>query len=177
MWINPFPIIWRSEPVRLELPADGRPALDRVRDRLHGWSPRTWFKDGCRGSVTDTRLRVKRYRLHHRRSNTGPVLDAGITMSGRTALIVGVYRTAWVERVFLTLWFTLVILAIPAGLVAAWSFAPKSDWIGALEFGLGPTALLLSGRAIFAVNQRHWDADKDYVTRFLAESLATPPAR
>ena len=38
MWLNPFPIIWRSEPVRIELPPDSAAALDRVRERLPGWS-------------------------------------------------------------------------------------------------------------------------------------------
>lgn len=170
MWLNPFPIIWRSEPARIELPASGAAALASARERLHGTSWRSWFSEGVRGSIGDDSVRVRRYRPFSRRDNWGPVLEARLLYDGRTARLVGIYRSAWFVRVFHTFWFGLMLLLIPLFLVAAWFNSREGKLLDAAIAALAPATLFFIGRIGLAHKPRQWEADKDYLVRLFTGS-------
>jgi len=188
MWLNPFPVIWRSEPVRIELPADTRAALDQVRERLPGWSLGVWFREGAIGRVTESRIRLKRYRPY-RRNDFAPLLDAEVRDMDGSPALVGAFRASWPTRIFLSLWFGVAALFIPLFLFAAvLSFTTGADRevftagsrgvelvvndVSRVVFMVGPLLLFLIGRGILAISERHWDADKRYLEEFVAGSFS-----
>jgi hypothetical protein len=190
MWLNPFPVIWRSEPVRIELPPDSAAALESVRERLPAWSLRMWFRDGAIGRVSESRIQLKRYRPL-RRNDFAPLLDAEVRDADGTRALVGAYRASWPTRIFLSLWFGVAILFIPLFLIfAIMSYAATGPTTEVLRTGsrgievfandvsrvvfmVGPLLLFLIGRGILAVSERHWDADKRYLEEFVRESWTT----
>ena len=173
MWLNPFPIIWRSEPVRIPMPADPAATLEAIRARLPGWSLRMWFRDGCIGSVTSDRVRLKRYRPLSR-NDFAPLLDATISEEDGSRALVGVLRASWPIRIFLTAWFGIAIAFIPTFLIAGVS-STHVNGLSRIAFMLGPIALFLFARAILAYSQNHWTADARYLANFVAESWSLPP--
>ena len=150
MWINPFPVIWRAEPVRLDFHGDVGVQFERVRERLRGWRISDWFREGCRGRVGVDRLRLERYRPWRRRHHS-PVLDISPAMDERGPCLVGVYRNAWQVRVFLSIWFAFVIAIIPLLFGAAVTSMWARDRTGAVMLMILPTAMFLFGRVILTV--------------------------
>ena len=173
MWLNPFPIIWRSEPVRIELPPDTAAALGAVRARLPGWSIGMWFKEGAIGRVTESRVRLKRYRPL-RRNDFAPLLDATISDADGTRALVGMFRASWPTRIFLSAWFGIAILFIPLFIIIGATRFTAND-ASKVIFMIGPLLIFLIGRGTLTYSQNHWNADKHYLEQFITESWAAPP--
>ena len=175
MTLNPFPVIWVSEPARIPLPGDGAAALARLRERLPRFSPRVWIHGGCLGRVTGERVRLQRYRAM-RRNDFAPVLDARVVREGRGAALVGEFRAGRATRWFMSLWFGLLIAFIPlffvAGAVGMWG----RDRTGAIVFMTGPSLMFLLGRGTLAFSQRRWNGDKAFIERFVADAVRDPEA-
>jgi hypothetical protein len=114
-------------------------------------------------------VRLQHYRPL-RRNDFSPVLDATLVAQGGPPVLEGVYRASWTTRIFLTLWFGIAIALIPTFFLAgALSLWPR-DRATAVVFMLAPTAFFLIGRTGLAINRRHWEADKAWLQRFVADS-------
>ena len=173
MRLNPFPIIWVSEPARIELRVNGAEALANLRAQVGRWWPRHWFKDGCTGIISGSRVRLQRYTALHR-NDFSPVLDATLDAQGGPPALRGEWRASWSTRIFLSFWFGMVLAFIPlffiVGALGMW----QRDRTGAVMFMVGPSVMFLLGRGTLAFSQRRWNADKAWLERFIAESARAP---
>jgi len=173
MRLNPFPVIWVSEPARIDLPVDSVQAIANLRSEVRRWWPRHWFKDGCTGIISDSRVRLQRYTAL-RRNDFSPVLDATLEAQGGPPALRGEWRASWSTRIFLSFWFGMVIAFIPLFfIIGALGMWPR-DRAGALAFMLGPSVMFFIGRGTLAFNQRRWNADKAWLERFIAECARAP---
>jgi hypothetical protein len=172
MRLNPFPIIWMSEPARIDLPVDSALAIANLRSHVWRWWPGHWFKDSCTGIISGSRVRLQRYTVL-RRNDFSPVLDATLDAQGGPPALRGVWRASWSTRIFLSFWFGMVIAFIPLFFRVAFALWPR-DRAGAILSIIGPALLFLFGSATLSFRQRHWNADKAWLERFIAESARTP---
>ena len=172
MWLNPYPIIWRTSAANIPVPGDPAAALTRLRARVVRWAVLMPFSDAFAGSVGERRIRVWRYR-RRQYGTADVVLDARLELVGSRAQLVGEYRTSHLVRVFNSIWFGMVLASIPLCWISALFEWPDSH-LNAVLLTIGPPAMLLLGRAMLAWNDRTWADDSVMLKHFVIASLAEP---
>ena len=169
--LNPYRIIWRTDPVRIPLPPPPAPGLQGLKDGILEWRLLNPFAKGCGGEVGDDYVRLY-YRSPFFRRSGLPVLEAQVSYEPGGIVLTGYYRMRWSDRLSMSVWFAVVIvLSVPlifTNLVdLAWNHQAidlASLTVPAVMFGLG-ILFLLSG-------QESWEEDKRRIESFIARHAA-----
>ena len=163
--LNPYPLIWRADPVRIAFPAPQRPDLAALRSAIPRFAWARPFGDGCRGRVGADTV-VLWYQRPFRRKDMSPVLDARLTTIDGILCLNGIYRMSHYGRVFMTIWFSFLILLLPFFFLAGVSDLLAGNLAG-LGFAVAPLMMLGFGLALLQWGQSGWAEDKRLIEAFV----------